>query len=168
MVKATKQLVIFLGPPGSGKGSLSQLCVENFGWKQLSTGYLCRKHIKEQTEIGKQIDFLIKSGKLISDKLIIDMVEQWLQESMRQSSFIILDGFPRNIAQAEAFHEIIDKKLSFFKIEIFKLFVSDEIVVYIDDGTGLVPDITTLANDTLNTGGGVLGLGASTDRKSVV
>ncbi len=129
MKAATRQLVIFLGPPGSGKGSLSQLCVESFGWKQLSTGFLCRKHIKEQTEIGKQIDFFIKSGKLISDKLIVDMVEQWLEESTQQDSFIILDGFPRNIVQAEALHEIIDKKRFFFKIEIFKLFVSDEIVL---------------------------------------
>ena len=104
---SNQQLVIFIGPPGAGKGSISQLCVQAFGWKQLSTGYLCRKHINEQTEIGKEIDFSIKSGKLVSDRLIVTLVEQWLADPSQHESPIILDGFPRNIAQAEALHEII-------------------------------------------------------------
>ena len=53
------------------------LCVRSLGWNQLSTGNLCRKHIAEQTEIGKQIDFAIKSGKLVSDSLINAMVHDW-------------------------------------------------------------------------------------------
>ncbi|MGE0206595.1 MAG: adenylate kinase family protein [Candidatus Babeliales bacterium] len=123
-----KQLVVFIGPPGSGKGSLSQLCVQNFGWKQLSTGYLCRKHINEQTEIGQQIDFSIKSGKLVSDSLIVRMVEEWLIEPSLEVPHIILDGFPRNVSQAEALHAMIVEKLSDFQLTVFKFFVSDEVV----------------------------------------
>jgi len=158
-----KQLVIFIGPPGSGKGSLSQLCVQSFGWKQLSTGSLCRKHIKEQTEIGKQIDFSIKSGKLISDDLIVGMVEQWLVESTGDASYIILDGFPRNVGQAEALHDILTKKLIGFTIVVFKLFASDEVVsqrilarsicenqdcqaVYSVNPAGLIPKVADTCN----------------------
>ena len=65
-----KQVYIFVGPPGAGKGSLSRYVLKSLGWVQLSTGNLCRKHIAEQTSIGKEIDFAIKSGKLISDNLI--------------------------------------------------------------------------------------------------
>jgi adenylate kinase len=124
-----QNLVVFMGPPGSGKGSLSQLCVQNLGWVQLSTGHLCRKHISEQTEIGKQIDFLIKSGKLISDELMTNMVAELLFEQNASDKAVILDGFPRNVAQAEALHEIIKHKLPYFKFMIFKLSVSDEILL---------------------------------------
>ena len=79
-MKRRKDIVIFLGPPGSGKGSLSQLCVKRLGWHQLSTGNLCREHIARGTEIGTQIDFAIKSGKLIADSLILEMVHDWLRE----------------------------------------------------------------------------------------
>ena len=70
--------VVLFGPPGSGKGTLSGLCVKELGWVQISTGNLCRKHIADNTKIGQEIDFAIKSGKLISDALIIEMVKDWL------------------------------------------------------------------------------------------
>lgn len=97
-----RRIVIFIGPPGAGKGSLSQLCVKELGWAQLSTGNLCRYHITEQTELGKQIDLAIKSGKLISDGVIVDMVDKALPETFKQSPIVILDGFPRTVAQAQA------------------------------------------------------------------
>ncbi len=94
-----RSIVIFIGPPGAGKGSLSQLCVKELGWAQLSTGNLCRYHITEQTELGKQIDLAIKSGKLISDGVIVDMVDKALPETFKQSPIVILDGFPRTVAK---------------------------------------------------------------------
>ena len=104
-----KNLIVFMGPPGAGKGSLSQLCVDEFGWVQLSTGFLCRKHIAAQTTIGRQIDFFIKSGKLVDDSLIVDMVEEWLAEQIDQQRGVILDGFPRSVVQAQALDEILKK-----------------------------------------------------------
>jgi adenylate kinase len=118
-----------MGPPGSGKGTLSQLCVQHFGWKQLSTGLLCRKHITEKTEIGQQIDFSIKSGKLVSDSLIIEMVKNWLVNPEQNKSDIILDGFPRNVPQAEALCETLAQMFPFFSIAIFRLFISHEAVL---------------------------------------
>ena len=67
MISQKKDLIIFLGPPGSGKGSLSNLAVKNLGFEQISTGNLCRQHISEQTEIGKQIDLIIKNFKTLSE-----------------------------------------------------------------------------------------------------
>src|SRR5438105_2140053 len=104
-------IFIFLGPPGSGKGSVSRLCIKDLGWVQLSTGNLCRKHIAKQTEIGKEIDFAIKSGKLVSDDLITNMVLEWFQKDFDDSHTVILDGYPRTIMQAQAFTKLFDKQL---------------------------------------------------------
>ena len=89
LLQKQKSIFIFLGPPGSGKGSLSQFCVKRLGWQQLSTGNLCREHIARQTEIGKQIDFAIKSGKLISDSLIIEMAAHGSKRRLRSREYVI-------------------------------------------------------------------------------
>lgn len=104
-----KQVCIFVGPPGAGKGSLSALCVKQLGFVQLSTGNLCRKHIAEQTVLGKEIDLVIKSGKLISDRLIVDMIVQWFVEHREQMHSVILDGFPRTVVQAQMFEEFLNE-----------------------------------------------------------
>jgi adenylate kinase len=125
-----KDIVIFIGPPGSGKGSLSQLCVKRLGWIQLSTGNICRQHIAEQTEIGKQIDFAIKSGKLISDSLIIAMVKEWLLGQFIRPCVVILDGFPRTVAQAAALTELLQSpELSDVRLTIFKMTIPDTYLI---------------------------------------
>lgn len=96
-----RDLYIFLGAPGSGKGSLAARSVQDFGWYQLSTGNLCRYHINGQTPQGLEMDQAIKSGKLVSDSLITGMVLEWLSQDSSTSP-LILDGFPRTVAQAEA------------------------------------------------------------------
>ena len=103
----SRKIVIFIGPPGSGKGSLSELCVQRLNWRQFSTGNLCRKHILDGTDIGKQIDFAIKSGKLISDRLMIDMVRDCFRSEFENASTVILDGFPRTVPQAIALQELL-------------------------------------------------------------
>ncbi|MBA3954559.1 nucleoside monophosphate kinase [Candidatus Dependentiae bacterium] len=130
MSQLHKDIVIFLGPPGSGKGSLSQLCVRRLGWMQFSTGNLCREHIANATDIGKQIDFAIKCGKLISDSLIIEMVEEWLRLQLMQPRAIILDGFPRTTVQATALHKLL--KSDDFKdvnLHVVKMSVPDERII---------------------------------------
>ncbi len=101
-MKSIKDIYIFIGPPGSGKGSLSHLCKKNFGWAHLSTGNLCRQHIARMTDIGVQIDQILKSGKLIHDDLMIAMVSAWIQEVAEHVAGVILDGFPRTVEQARA------------------------------------------------------------------
>ena len=121
-----KEAYIFIGPPGSGKGSLSKLCTEQFGWTQLSTGNLCRKHIMEETEIGKQIDFTIKSGKLIPDDLITELVDEWLGQMVQEDKTVILDGFPRNASQVENLFRILREKYASLKIKVVRFLISDE------------------------------------------
>ena len=96
-----------MGLPGSGKGTISHMCTTKLGWMQLSTGNLCREHIQKQTELGKHIDFIIKSGKLVEDEIILEMIKQWLMEVLNSEVVVILDGFPRTMRQAHLLDEIL-------------------------------------------------------------
>ena len=125
----TAKLFIFIGPPGAGKGSLSNLCVKRFGWIQISTGNLCRKHSAEQTKIGKEIDLIIKSGKLINDKLITDMVSEWFAENADGATGIILDGYPRTIVQAQVFDSMLRTMFPTMHKRIVLFSISDDTVV---------------------------------------
>lgn len=124
-----KEIYIFLGAPGAGKGTLAQACVEHFGWHQLSTGNLCRSHIARQTEIGKEIDFAIKSGKLVSDDLVTKMVEDCFLSEKRSSQTVILDGYPRTVAQAIDLRNMIKSKFPGTHLRLVQLQVPDSVVV---------------------------------------
>jgi adenylate kinase len=125
-----KALYIFIGPPGSGKGTLSHLCTQRLGWVQLSTGDLCRKNISEQTEIGKEIDFIIKSGKLISDELMTRMVFDWLKTfANRAFPAMILDGYPRTLMQAHELNSIISKQFSNVAVCVVRFLISQDAVI---------------------------------------
>lgn len=127
----SRNIYIFMGPPGAGKGSLAHLCIKQLGWKQLSTGNLCRYHIAAQTKIGEEIDFFIKSGKLIPDGLMVEMVKDWLLEEQNNAQAFILDGFPRTVAQAQALDKILcDTNTSEpFHIRIINLVLDDTVVI---------------------------------------
>ncbi|MFI5333418.1 MAG: adenylate kinase family protein [Candidatus Babeliales bacterium] len=121
--------MIFIGPPGAGKGSLAHMCVKQLGWVQLSTGNLCRKHIIEQTNIGKEIDFAIKSGNLVSDVLITSMVEEWLTQECDKQPVVILDGFPRTAEQAQLLNNLVESRFKDLAIQIVTLHIPDSILV---------------------------------------
>ena len=124
-----KTVYIFVGPPGAGKGSLSKLCIDQFDWAQLSTGNLCREHIARQTEIGKQIDFAIKSGKLVSDGLIVQMVQGWLEKSFAAKESVIFDGFPRTVPQASALDSLLNSSFSSSGLRVVRLLLDDDTIV---------------------------------------
>ena len=124
-----REFFLFIGPPGAGKGSLAALCVNEFGWEQLSTGNLCRKHISQGTQIGKKIDFAIKSGKLVSDELITEMVSHWLLEQSETAATVILDGFPRTLDQVRGLFELLEKQFDSVRMHAIKLAIDDEQVV---------------------------------------
>lgn len=123
------EIFILIGPPGSGKGSISGLCIEELGWVQLSTGNLCRKHIVEQTEIGKKIDLIIKSGKLVDDDLVANMVVDWFADQVYNVPAIILDGYPRTLPQARTLNQFFKANFPNLNVQIIKFGISDDAVV---------------------------------------
>ena len=129
-MKRRKDIFIFFGPPGSGKGSLSQLCVKRLGWHQFSTGIYAESILLNKLRLAKQIDFAIKSGKLISDSLIIEMVDDWLSKmsEAEEPMSVIFDGFPRTVAQAQALHDLV-KSHEQVQLKLVRLLLSDEEVL---------------------------------------
>ena len=93
--------LIFLGPPGAGKGTISARICNDLEIPHISTGNLFRKAIIEQTELGKKVQTIIDSGDLVPDALTVALVKERLEGTDAVSGWI-LDGFPRTIAQADA------------------------------------------------------------------
>lgn len=94
-------ILILLGPPGAGKGSQAAKIIEEFGVTHISTGDIFRKNIKEGTELGQKVKKIIESGSLVSDDLTNELVFDRLANENSEAGFM-LDGYPRNINQAEA------------------------------------------------------------------
>jgi adenylate kinase len=97
--------LIFLGPPGAGKGTYSTRICEQKGWAHISTGDILRENVKNQTEIGAKAKEFMERGELVPDEIITDMVKERLQEPDAQPGFIF-DGFPRTKAQAESLEKL--------------------------------------------------------------
>ena len=93
--------VVFLGPPGAGKGTQAVRVCERLGIPQISTGDILRKAIREQTETGLKAKSYIDQGLLVPDEVVIDIVRERLAMPDCQNGYI-LDGFPRTVPQAQA------------------------------------------------------------------
>ena len=91
--------IVLLGAPGAGKGTQAQKLVAEFGFAHISTGYLLRAAVKAGTKLGVEAKGYMDAGKLVPDALVIDLVKERLEADDAQNGFI-LDGFPRNTAQA--------------------------------------------------------------------
>ena len=102
--------IVICGAPGSGKGTQSKLIAEKYNLKHLSTGDMLRNEIKLQTEIGKKAEEFISRGQLVPDEMIIAMLDHVLDKEMYHYKGIILDGFPRTFAQAEALEKLLKKR----------------------------------------------------------
>jgi adenylate kinase len=93
--------LIFLGPPGAGKGTLATLVSKKHGIPQISTGDIFRDAIKRETELGKKVKEIVGRGDLVPDDLTVSLVRERLAQPDTKQGYI-LDGFPRTIPQAEA------------------------------------------------------------------
>ena len=102
-------IIIMLGAPGTGKGTVAGLLQEKLEIKQVSTGDIFRKNIKEGTELGKLAEKYISEGKLVPDDVTVKVIEDRLNEPDVEKG-IILDGFPRTVKQAEELDKILEKK----------------------------------------------------------
>lgn len=102
-------VILMLGAQGTGKGTVAGLLSEKLGWPQISTGDIFRKNIKEKTPLGEEANRYMAKGELVPDEITVPMVVDRLNEPDAQKG-AILDGFPRNIAQAEKLDEILSEK----------------------------------------------------------
>lgn len=100
--------IILLGPPGAGKGTIAKILMQQDGSVQISTGDILRAAVAAGTELGKQAEAAMKAGDLVTDELIMGIMEERLQQEDCQKGYL-LDGFPRTIAQAEALKQLLDK-----------------------------------------------------------
>jgi len=100
--------IILLGPPGAGKGTIAKALTQYDGSVQISTGDILRGAIADGTDLGKQVEDAMSSGNLVSDELIMGIMEVRLQEDDCKKGFL-LDGFPRTIPQAQALEALLDK-----------------------------------------------------------
>ena len=97
--------LIFLGPPGAGKGTQAVKIAEKYQIAHISTGDMLRAEMREGTQLGKEAKSLIDRGELVPDDVILGMVKNRIQKEDCKNGFLF-DGFPRTIAQAEALEEI--------------------------------------------------------------
>src|ERR1700759_537748 len=98
--------IVLMGAPGSGKGTQAQRLVKHFGIPQISTGDLLRSAVARRTELGLRAKAAMDSGLLVDDQIVLGMIRERLAEPDAAHGFI-LDGFPRNIPQAEALSALL-------------------------------------------------------------
>ena len=98
--------IIFIAPPAAGKGTMSELLIEKYGYIHISTGDILRGIAKSGTELGNKIAGLLESGKLISDDIVYSAVRERLSMKDLDNGYI-LDGFPRNLSQAAEYDKIL-------------------------------------------------------------
>ena len=114
--------LIFLGPPGAGKGTMAQLLMADAGIPQISTGDMLRQAMKAGTEMGLSAKRYIEAGELVPDEVVIGIVKDRLQAEDCKNGYI-LDGFPRTVPQAEALAE-------FAKIDVaLNIALDDEVII---------------------------------------
>jgi len=119
--------LIFLGPPGAGKGTQAQTLADHRNIPHISTGEILRGAMRERSLLGTKAQSYVDRGELVPDQLILDMVEERLRQSDTKSGWI-LDGFPRTVSQAEFLDELL-QKLAQNGIRVVNLEVPDDILI---------------------------------------
>ena len=100
--------ILLLGPPGGGKGTQSKFLMEEYNIPQISTGDMLREHVKMKTNLGIKAKEFMDKGELVTDALILEMMEIRFKDQDCKNGFI-LDGFPRTIIQAKGLEKLFDK-----------------------------------------------------------
>src|SRR5687767_5198368 len=101
--------IVLFGPPGAGKGTQSENLINKYGLVHLSTGDLLRSEIAKGTDLGRKAKSIMDRGELVSDEIVIGMIESMLDQNPNAKGFIF-DGFPRTTGQAVALDDLLQKK----------------------------------------------------------
>jgi len=119
--------IIFLGAPGSGKGTQASLLSKNLGIESIATGDLLRKEVEKKSKIGIIAKEQMESGALVSDSVVVDIIREKIVTKSCENGFI-LDGFPRNINQALKLEEMLDNCNKIID-KVFNFEVEEEVLV---------------------------------------
>ena len=120
-----KRHLLFLGAPGAGKGTQAELLSKNNSYLHLSTGELLRNEIEMNTKLGKKVKDIINRGELVSDVLVLEIVKKNLDKNLNGW---ILDGYPRNLSQANSLNEVLIKINQPLEV-VFYLDIPEEVLI---------------------------------------
>ena len=120
--------LIFLGAPGSGKGTQAEILEKEKGLIKLSTGDMLRAAVAQNTELGKAAQAIMERGELVPDAIMIEMIRERIVHSDCKRGFI-LDGFPRTVAQAEALDEMLKEACNSKITKVIEITVNEEMLI---------------------------------------
>jgi adenylate kinase len=123
-MEGNRYRIIFLGPPGAGKGTQAERLAEDLKIKKISTGDILREAVAKGTELGQRAKLYMERGELVPDEIILGIIE----EAINDEEGFILDGFPRNINQAKALDEMLSRKALNITHVIFLDIPDEEII----------------------------------------
>jgi len=119
--------LIFLGPPGAGKGTQAQRIMRDYGVSQISTGDMLRSHIRQDTDLGKIAAQYINDGNLVPDDVIVEMIKKELKYSDTDTGYL-LDGFPRTLGQATTLDKMLAEQDDYIDAVLILDVPTDELV----------------------------------------
>ena len=110
--------IIFIAPPAAGKGTMSEILIEKYGYKHISTGDILREMAKQDDEMGRSLKEMLASGKLVSDEIVYEALKRRLLKGDLENGYI-LDGFPRNLEQAIEYEKILEETKNSLGVVIY-------------------------------------------------
>lgn len=120
-------IIIFMGPPGSGKGTQAKVLAEKLAIPHISLGDLLREEVRQGSELGRRAQEFMNAGKLVPDELTIKLADQRTSKADCVKGFLI-DGYPRSLAQAEAFDRMLEGKGLLLDYAVYFAISEDEVV----------------------------------------
>lgn len=117
--------LLFIGPPGAGKGTQAKLVAERLGIPHISTGDMFRHHVSEGTDLGEKVEAIMAAGEYVPDEITVAMLKERISEEDAASGYI-LDGFPRTEGQVESLDNLIGER-GLDKVVVFEV-VEDELI----------------------------------------
>ena len=136
--------LLLLGPPGSGKGTISNFLTQKYNFKHISTGNLFRNVLEAESDLAKKIKNFVYEGKLVPDELTNVLLKEFILSDVKKDVKLIFDGYPRNISQAKFLANICKIDL------VILLDIKDQIIIKRISGRRMCPLCGTIYNTNNN------------------